>query len=269
MSNSSKVIAPKRRRLTDLYLTGQELTINDDSGEDPIEIYMSKISPIEQRDAADNATKARAGVLVIKNSPNAAADRLIYEDQLYDLGLDSREGWVEFLGAEKIQQAELSAEERLGSEGEWAENDYLKSLQEAWNDGLRDKWIANAAIDEDSDEEPDEEANKIYDELKRFTDLVREEMVGEVEAIHAEYEHKSDDDLKRDVVNRIIESEADFAWLNEFAHWQLFYAVRESDDHKQRYFESREEVDALDNRILTELIAKYREMTVEGVEGKD
>jgi hypothetical protein len=268
MSNTSKVISPKRRRLTDLYLTGQVLELDDGTG-DPIEIYMSKISPLEQRDAAENATKARAGVLLIKNSPDAAADRLIYEDQIYDLGLDTRQTWIEFLSAEKVQQTELSIEERLGSEGEWAENDYLKSLQEAWNDGLRDQWIADQSIDEDSDEKADEEADRVFNELKRFTDLVAVEMEEEIPDIQADYEHISDDELKRDVVNKIIESEADFAWLNEFAHWQVFYSVREPDDHKQRYFEAREEVDGLDNRILTELISKYREMTVDGVEGKD
>jgi len=100
MSNSSRVISRSRRRLTDLYLTGKELSL-DDGSDDPIVVYMSKISPIEQRDAADQATKARAEILVIKNSPDQAGERLLYEDQLFDLGLDSRDAWVEFLGADK------------------------------------------------------------------------------------------------------------------------------------------------------------------------
>ena len=94
-------------------------------------------------------------------------------------------------------------------------------------------------------------------------------MTEDRELILAAYEHTSDEDLRRDVVNKIIDSEADFAWLNEFAHWQVFYSIREPEDNKQRYFTSREEVDAIDNRILSELIAAYREMTVDSTEGKD
>jgi hypothetical protein len=260
MSNSSKIIAPKRRRLTDLYLLGKEIVVNDDSGNDPISLWLSKLSPVEQRDAAEQATKARARILAIKNSPEASADRLIYEDQLFELGLDDRSAWIEFLAASKLQEAELSNEERIGSEGEWAENDYLKSLQEAWNSGLSDKWIADPE---------DDEAKTVYTELRRFADIVVEATSAEREAIIAEFEGIPDEDLKRKAINRIIESESDFAWMNEFAHWQVYYAVREVEDHSKRYFESREEVDYLDNRILTELVRHYREMTVDSIEGKD
>jgi hypothetical protein len=259
MSNFVK----KRRRLTDLYMVGKELTFSDSLDEnnedDPVTVWINKLSPIEQRDAADQATKARATILTIKNSPSLSADRLMYEDQIYDLGIDTRELQVEFLASEKIQEAEISNEERIASEDEWSKDQYLKSLQESWNDGLLEKW---------TDDPEDEDAKKVYDELKRFAEQVIEATKDDRENILAEYEHVSDDEIFKDVVDKIIDAEADFAWMNEFAGWQVYYAVREVDDHKTRYFESREEVACLDNRILTEIVRQYREMTVEGVEGK-
>lgn len=257
----SKVIAPKRRRLSDLYIVGKEMVFNDDSGEEPIEIWLSKISPIEQRDAADQATKARAKILSLKNSPEAESERLLYEDQLDDLGLFDRDDLVTFLSASKIEEARISNEQRIASEDPWAEDDYLNSLQSAWNDGLMDEWV----IDPDANEE----AARVYSELKRFTDEVEETMIDEVENIKAEFDQIDEEKLRADAVNKILESEADFAWMNEFSYYQVFYSVRYPEDHKLRYFESVDEVKCLDTRILSEIIKTYRDMTVEGVEGKD
>jgi hypothetical protein len=268
MSNSSRILSGKnRRRLTDLYMVGQELSFTDDDLEDsePIVIWLNKISPIQQRDAADNATKVRAGILSIKNAPSASAERLIYEDQIYDLGLDERTLQIEFLATNKLQEAETSNEERLAAEDEWADDQYLRSLQEAWNDGAMEIWTSNP----DGEDAETKEAVRIYDELKRFADQVTKASEDDRENILAEYEHYSDEEIFKQTVDRIIESEADFAWMNEFACWQVFYAVRDPEDHSERYFENRDEVGYLDNRILTEIVREYRDMTVEGVEGKD
>jgi len=257
----SKVIAPKRRRLSDLYMVGKELTFDDDTGEEPIEIWLSKISPIEQRDAADQATKARAKILSLKNAPDAESERLLYEDQLDDLGLFERDDLITFLATSKIEEARVSNEQRIAAEDPWSKDDYLNSLQSAWNDGLMDEWVV--------DPEANEEAARVYSELKRFTEEVEEAMIDDVENIKSEFDQIDDEKLRKDAIDKILESEADFAWMNEFSYYQVFYAVRYPDDHKLRYFESVDEVKCIDTRILSEIIREYREMTVEGVEGKD
>lgn len=257
----SEVIAPSRRRLTDLYVTGTEVTLNDgDNQDDAVTVWLSKISPIEQRDAADKATAARAKLLLIKNTPLHSAERLVYEDQLLDLGLTRREDWVEFIALNEIQEAELSNQERIASEGEWAKNDYLDALQKAWNDGLGDKY---------EEDENDEEAKRVYDELMRFTQEVVEATEEDRTNILDKYAADSDDELMKQAVDRIIDAESDFAWMNEFSRWQLFYAVREPNAKKVRYFVEKEEVDALDARIVQTLLEKYREITVDPIEGKD
>jgi|688.fasta_scaffold139708_2 hypothetical protein len=256
----TEIIAPKRRRLSDLYLVGKELEFNDDSGEEPIKVWLSKISPIEQRDAADQATKVRAKILSIKNAPTAETDRLLYQDQFNDLGLEDREEIVAFVAGAKIQEAMTSNEHRIASEDSWSKDNYLRSLQDAWNDGLSDAWI--------KDPEGDPEAARVYSELKRFATEVEEATAQERENIVAEYEHTPTDQLIREAIDKIIDTEADFAWLNEFSYYQVFYAVRDIDDHKVRYFESVDEVKTIDNRIVAQIVSEYRDMTVEGVEGK-
>jgi hypothetical protein len=256
----TEIIAPKRRRLSDLYVVGKELAFNDGADDEPIRIWISKISPIEQRDAADQATKVRGKILSIKNAPTASADKILYQDQFNDLGLSSRDEIIGFVAGSKIQQAITSNEHRISSEDPWAKDNYLKSLQDAWNDGLADSWV--------KDPEGDPEAIRVYEELKRFSEEVEKATEDDKVNILAEYDHVSDDDLINEAVDKIIEAEADYAWLNEFSFYQLFYAVREVDDHKKRYFENVDEVKSIDTSIVGELITVYREMTVEGVEGK-
>jgi hypothetical protein len=257
----AEIIAPKRRRLSDLYVVGREMEFTDGAdGEEPVKIWLSKISPIEQRDAADQATKVRAKILSIKNSPYASNERLLYQDQFNDLGLGTREDVVAFVAGSKIQEAMTSNEHRIASEDAWSEGNYLKSLQDAWNDGLSESWI--------KDPEGDPEAARVYSELKRFAEEVDFATQEEKENIIAEYDHISYEDILVEAVNKIIEAEADYAWLNEFSYYQVFYAVREIDDHKVRYFESIDEVKSIDSNITAEIISAYREMTVEGIEGK-
>jgi hypothetical protein len=255
------VIAPKRRRLTDLYVVGKEVVFDDGvEGEEPITVWLSKISPLENRDSADTASSVRAKILSLKNAPDADERLLaVYKEQLEDLGVKDHDSMVEFLISPKVQEAFLSVESRLSEEEPWVTDNYLNSLQQAWNDGLAEKY----AIDDEH-----EDALRVYNELKRFTDLVVAEVEEEKENLAAEYDHESDEDLYRLCLERTIDAEADFAWVNEFSRWQIFYAVREPDNHKQRYFEMREEVDALDVVVLNKLLAEYRELTVDPQEGK-
>lgn len=257
----SDIIAPNRRRLTDLYVTGVEIRLNDGATEgDDVVVWLSKISPVEQRDAADKATSARAKILSVKNSPLHAEERLQYEDQVLDLGLESREDWIEFIALNDLQEAEFSNQERLSAEGEWAKNDYLDALQKSWNDGLSEAYEAD---------QENEEAKRVFLELTRFSKEVAAATEEDKVDIFAKYDRDSDDKLLTLVIDKVVEAESDFAWMSEFSRWQMFYAVREPNAHKVRYFVEKEEVDSLDTRIINELLTAYREMTVEPVEGKD
>lgn len=253
------IIAPPRRRLTDLYVVGKPLVFAEDSDE-PIEVWLSKLSPVQQRDAADNATGARARLLALKADPDRDPRQIaVFREQLEDLGVRDRDSMIEFLIVPKVQESRASAAARIASEGKWAENDYLTALQKAWNDGLSEKYAAD---------EEDEEAKVVYDELLEYTQEVEEAVDAEKEDLRLEYAHLSDEDLDRQVIDRAIEAEADFAWVNEFSRWQIYYAVRLPDDHKALYFIDRAEVDELDAKITDRILQEYNAMTVEPSEGK-
>jgi hypothetical protein len=262
-TTTKEVIAPTRRRLTDLYVVGREVSFEIPGMEDeePLVVWLSKLSPIQQRDAADSATSARAKLLALKNDPDSNPRQVaVIREQLEDLGVKERDAMIEFLISPKVQEAFAANEARIGSEGKWAKDDYLTSLQKAWNDGLSEKYATN---------EDDEDAKRVYDELLKFTEEVREATEEDREDIKLEFEHTSDEELAEKCLIRAIDAEADFAWVNEFSRWQIFYAVREPDDHKQQYFVSRSEVDDLDPKILNRLLTEYNEMTVDPTEGKD
>jgi hypothetical protein len=259
-TTTKEVIAPTRRRLTDLYVVGKELTF-DDGTDEPIVVWLSKLSPIQQRDAADSATGARAKLLALKQNPESDPRQVaVFREQLEDLGVKDRDSMIEFLMAPKVQEAYASNEARLADEPAWSDNDYLKSLQTAWNEGLNDKYATDPE---------DEEAVRVYNELVKFTDQVNEATEEDKENIRLEFTHFSDDELSAKTLERAIDAEADFAWVNEFSRWQVFYAVRDPENHKEQYFLDRSEVDALDAKVLNRLLTEYNEMTADPVEGKD
>lgn len=257
---SGSVRAPKRRKLSDLYVVGKELTFDDGSGEDAVSVWVSKISPIEQRNAVDAAAAERARVLLYKKLPEEDPIRLRFQDQLNEMDGFNREVLVGFLISSKLYEAELSAESRLGAEEPWSKDDYLKGLQDLWLNEMQDRYMEN---------EEDEEALRVYTELKKFADEVKEAIAEDESVLRVQYEETSLDELRSKAINQLIETEADFAWMNEFRRQQIFYATRTPEDHKIRYFEDRSEVDEIDDEVFGRLLTEFTSLTVDVLEGKD
>ena len=130
----------KRRKLSDLYVVGKEIIFDDGSGEEPVAVWISKISPIEQRNAVDAAASERARVLLFKRLPEDDATRLRFRDQLAEMDGENRDTLVEFLISAKMYEAELSAESRLGAEEPWSKDDYLKGLQDLWVKEMKERY---------------------------------------------------------------------------------------------------------------------------------
>lgn len=258
MTSKSNVVAmTSRRRLTDLYVLGKSLELNDDTGDEPIEVWISKINPLENREAGDKASAARAAFLSAKFAPDNDPDRIVYLDQLNDFR--DRDQMVEFLAYPKIQESKQSHEAELASEDRWAKDNYYNSLVEAWNGGVAAKY----------EEDPkDPEAKKVFSELTKYANEVEKRVDSDKVDILSSYDIKTDEEIRREVIDRLIETDSDYAWLAELRKWQVYYAVREPEDHKRRYFFDKGEVDALDPQILGELVRAFVDLQVEATEGK-
>ena len=256
----AEVNVPKKRRLTDLYQKGKYATLNDDSDEaEGIQVYIAKINDLDQKKAVEKSGAARAKHLIMMHDKSDPG-RAYYVEQLNAFDADDPDNLISLIIQPKLAEAEMSAEAEIASMEEWSENGYLESLQESWNGGLAETFEVNPE---------DEDAARVYKELLRFAERVEAEVQSSRKDLVESYAHRSYEELLNLAVDRLIDIDASTAWLDEFNRWRIFYSVRDPENHKERYFESREEVDQLDSEIISELINHYDALTVSAQEGKD
>src|SRR5690606_38465569 len=158
----------------------------------------------------------------------------------------------------KVEEAYLSAQARIASEDEWSKEGYLRGLQDLWENEMKERWIDNTE---------DEEASRIYSELKRYTEQVEKETEAIKEDLIYDMDDLSLDALKIRAVNKLIEDHSDNALVKEFGKRQIFYATREATDHNKRYFKSMDELDRTSENVINRLREVYAEISVEAFEG--
>jgi hypothetical protein len=251
-------MATKKRRLEDLYVRGRELALDDESG-DPVQVWLQKINPLDHEKAIRKAGAAKARVMLATRDPNSEEWQEAYVDTL-ELG--SRNALVEYLISEAVVRFRDSKESELAFEEEWKKEGYLQ--------GLHDAWAGEPALKDVYDENPeDEEARRVFLELKRFADQVEEATDAETENLRRDYEERSEEDLREEALKRFLELRAGLAWLREYRRNEIFFATRELDDHRKYYFATREQVDELAPEVFGKLIEGYQDLTVDPSEGKD
>jgi hypothetical protein len=254
-------MAPKRRRLSDLYVVGKEATINDNTGEEPVVVWIQKLNPLDNDNALRRAAAARARYLAYRKEPDSDEYRAALSD-VTDFA--TRDTLIDMVARDEILVRRMRVEAEMGAEDEWSKDDYLQGLHDAWegnpdSPGLKERY----AIERD-----DPEAKRVLEELGRFNKQVDQRMEGEREEVRRDYEHKTDDDLTSIAVERIIESRATTQFMREYENEMLLAAVRELEDHKKRYFIDRAEVDGLDQKVHRQLLEHLQMVTVERDEGK-
>lgn len=257
---------PKKRRLSDLYVTGKEVVIDDGAG--GVKVYLRKLTQLEHEAAMRKASAAKAQVLLIRNNPEDEEWLSVYAE-IDELG--ERANIVEFLIAEDLAQVEQSRATELEFEEEWAKDGYAQGLRDAWEGdeetpGLKDRYI---------DDEDDPEAKKVFDELKRFSDIVDKSVQAEAVRLRADLEGVDEEELRRRAVARYLDMRAGMAWVREFHRSQVLFATRDPEDHDKYYFvnqmgkPNRAEIDKLAPETLGALSRGYDELEVDPTEGKD
>lgn len=249
----------KRRRLSDLYVVGRKEVLSD--GENEIEVWVQKISPLDQRKAMDMAHAARSKVMAAKNAPDDDEQRKVVETEAeWDGFTAERDQMIQFLTMSDVAKSRQSHEAEIASEGEWAKNDYYNGLREAWMSEMKERF------DADPD---DKEASQVFKELSRFMEEVDRRVNKDRKSFARGYAQTPDETLKRKVIDGLIDAEGDQVWVGEFRKAQLYYAVRDPEDHTALYLEGPDEIDMLDPRIGRQLFDAFDELMVDQVEGKD
>jgi hypothetical protein len=256
----AEVQVPQRRRLIDLYTTGREVTMTDDGDGDPIVVYLSKLNDLEQKKCVEKSASARAKLLLMQKD-RTDPGRDMYKEQLEAFEIaDDTESLIRLIAAPQMAEIEQSIESRVAHEDIWTKNGLLDALREAWEGGLEDEFLKDM-------EHPD--AKRVHGELLKFAQQVEEEVQAAYEDIAHSLRQRPHDDLMDEAVDRLLEVEGNARWIEEYVRWRLFYAVRDPENHRVKYFESRDEVDLLDSRVVDYLNELYEAMSVGGLEGKD
>jgi len=254
-------MAAKTRRLTDLFVVGRELTIDD--GDGGITVYVKKLNPVEMETALRFANSVRAITSSMKE--DETSPQLL--NMQYEVDDFDKDGLVEYLVEMTLArrraaiEAEVAAEEHLPEDGRrWSKDDYLQGLQDAWVGGL---WEVRA------NHPDDEEANRVFSALQEFADEVEKKTEKIREEVTATYEPRAVEALKSEVLDAKIQYEADMAWMREYRKCEVWLATRISKDDRTRYFEDREEVDELENPVFLKILEEVEDLSVDATEGKD
>ena len=245
-----------QRRLTDLYVTGKEITIEDSIGE--IVVWMQKLNPVQREQAFAKSNSARAKVLTVKGLADDDPDKAQYIVQANAFSQD-KDTVIDMLAAEEVTRAEQACEAEVSEQEEWTKDEYLTGLQDSWEDGIKDRFL----------DKDDKEAQRVFLELKRFADQVEKATIPHKKSIRKGYAHKTDFELGKELVNKLIDSEGDMAWITEYRRCQVWLATREPTDHRKLYFVDRKEVDDLQAEVLINLIQEYANLEVEPQVGKE
>ncbi len=244
-----------KRRLEDLYVLGKEITFDDGGGE-AVTVWLQKLNPVELSTALRRANAARSRVRTVKSDPTSDEYQAYW---LEVLDFETRGSLVEYLAGERSIRAQEREEARLGAEEEWSKDGYLQGLRDAWVGGLDDKYLLD----------PDDETQRVRNELERFSELAAAAAAEETAAIRVEFDAKDQETLQDEALERVIAYHSNAAWLEEFHRCELWKGVRDPDNHGKYYFEKREQIDNLSATVVNRLSAEYAELSVDVVEGKD
>jgi hypothetical protein len=252
----------KTRRLTDLYLTGKEVVVSDGAGE-AVTIWLSKLNDLDQTSIVRRANAMKAQHLIDAQNEESELFKALWA-QVHDF--EDREALVVVVIAEEVQRIRQRIEAQLSTDEDgWGKDEYVQGLFDLWigdgdNEGLMHRQI---------DEPDDPEVKRVLAELERFNTEVANKVTAEADELEREWSAVTEDELYDRATHELLKRRSEDIFVREMLRQQLFYAVRDLDDHKKRYFGTITEVDELDSRVREKLEWEYTQLVVDSREGKD
>jgi hypothetical protein len=252
----------KRRRLGDLYVRGRELAPNDGEGE-PVRVWMSKLNELDREAALRRANAVKARYLIEIDDEESDVFVAAY-GQIREL--EDRETMIRFVISDDLARIRRRVEgERATDEDTWAKDGYLQGLFDAWL-GTDDE---PGLVETSADNPGDPEAERVKAEIDRYQKEVTDEVDAHAERLEKDWSDVEIDFLQRRAAHELLRLRSNEAFVREYQRQQLYYAVRDATNRRQRYFATVSEVDDLDDELRTYLTGQLNSLTVENTEGKD
>jgi hypothetical protein len=242
------------RKLSDLFVVGKEVTVEDGKGE-PVTLYLRKTTPLEAEEMFRAANAAKSRMLASKTDPESLLFQVISdrcekatkEEIIEDLVL------IETERKRLVIEAEVEAEER------WSKDDYLQGLHDAWEGGLKEKHFTD----------PDDESKRVYSEMEEFNAQVEVRIEREKASIEKDLKSMGIQKLRDRFFDEQFDRQGDSAWVTEYRKQELYFAVRDPDDHSIKAFETPDEVNDSQPKLIQRLREEYASLAVDVLEGKD
>jgi hypothetical protein len=249
-----------------LWVVGREITLDDGHG--PVTVWLQKLNPVEATTVARRSDAARARVMAVRFDEDSDEYQAIRASVL-DYG-DSKDELVNFLLMEDRGRLERVAEAKLASEDEWTKDNYLQGLRDTWNGVDEPGGDSIAGLKDVYAKDPENvEAKHVFDELKRFSSAISVQVEDELVDLREQKTAAPIEAIRVDVIERLIKIESNQAWLDELRRCEIFFGTRRPDNHKERVFTNRDEVDSLSGLTYRRLREAYEGMEVDVAEGKD
>lgn len=243
----------RKRRLSDLYVVGREVTIDD--GEGGITVWLKKLNPLEMEDTLRRANAARATALSMRNDE----DSIVRQSLANEVDDMSEEEMVEYITDVTVGKRASALEAEEADQEEWSKDGYLQGLRDSWEDKY---WKIHA-------EDPaNDEAKHVLDELSRFNDVLQKRIDAESASVKESYTGRPIEILMAEVLETKIQYEADMEWMREYRFSEIYHATRISKDDKSLYFENRAELDSCESAVYLRLLRELAEISVDSTEGK-
>ena len=252
----------KRRRLSDLYVRGRDVTLNDGAG-DSVTVWLQKLNGVERESCLRRANAAKARFMIDADDESSDTFHATYA-QVREM--QDREATVGLVISEDLAKYRQRIEAELSSdEDTWGKEGYLQGLIDAWiGDDDHPGLAATQAEDPD-----DPEVKRVLTEIERFENEVNGRIASHADSLRKDWVDIPDEPLWRRAAHRVLELRGTDVFNREFERQQIFYAVREPDDRAKRYFGTLQELDDLDEKVLQTLLLQYSRMVVDQIEGKD
>jgi len=248
---------PKNKLLTDLFVVGTTVTISDGQNEE--EIFVQKINQFEHDQCVREANKTKALVLAKLRLAQDDKDRAEYNIRL---GTEvTPKGIIDILVTQDVETVRGAKEDEVAAEDKWAEDDYLQGILDSWPD-LEEDYLLNR-------EKASEDAQNAYKVMEEYNEEVEAVMESERRRGRKDYQGMSQDELIKELTDRLISLDADTQWIDTYTKQRLVFAVRDPQNHKERLLEDLAELNMLQPQAIAALKDAYAEIVLDGVEGKD